>query len=946
MSLSVLYQNVRGLRTKLNEFKQNLNVNHPDIVFITESWLNDNIFDHEIIDLNQYSIFRRDRQTTGCKKLDGGGVLIAVKNKFCAYPLPQFQSDAEDIWVAIRLDGNRLLYVCCVYLPPGDIEAHVSFSSQLDSSGSNLDNKELLILGDFNLSSIQWVNVNQNNYLDPYNVESKYSQLIDNLSILNCMQFNTVLNQKNKLLDLIFCNSTNISEVNHCSSSLVQEDVHHPTIEFLYSFDDFRGLKNNNNKYLNFKKANYTLINQEISSIDWINAFNHGSLNTNLSIFYDNIWKIINSYVPTYLKNKYYPVYYSDHTIKVIKEKNKLHKKWRIYKNQNDYNLFKVLRSNSKKLVDKDFKNYIRYIEDNINSNPSKFWSYSSLKKQNFIKIPTEVHWEDQVAKCGRDICNLFGCYFKSVFEPERFPLNNVTLSQSKYATSLCNIQLQENDVLKALQALDTKKGPGPDKLPPHFIKMCATSLSSPLTLLFNISLRLGEFPDLWKSSTVVPISKGGQKNLVKNYRPITKLSIIPKTFEKLIYNYLFSHVKNIIIQEQHGFFSGRSLETNLFLYSEFLYANLDDRIQVDAVYTDFSKAFDKVSHNILLARLAEVGVGGSLLRWVESYIKNRTLHVSVQGFLSDSFEPSSGVPQGSHLGPLFFIIYINKIKECFLHCNFLLYADDLKIFRKIRNISDCYLLQNDLDRVSYFCNQNGLFFNLDKCLTITFTRNINKIIFNYNITQHSLNKFGNVKDLGLIFDSKLIFDIHIESVINSSLRMLGYVKRKCKLFHSGKVILSLYNAFVLSKLSFASIIWNPQYATYIERLERVQNKFLKFLAYKSNFITEDGVSLARNHFRIVTLENRRKISDILFLHKILNNCIDSSEILSMIGFSIPSRDLRNNSIFHVPFRNTNCSQNSPLLRMLRCGNMYGTYYDIFCINRCKLKTNLKAIVI
>ena len=120
MSLSVLYQNVRGLRTKLNEFKQNLNVNHPDIVFITESWLNDNIFDHEIIDLNQYSIFRRDRQTTGCKKLDGGGVLIAVKNKFCAYPLPQFQSDAEDIWVAIRLDGNRLLYVCCVYLPPGD----------------------------------------------------------------------------------------------------------------------------------------------------------------------------------------------------------------------------------------------------------------------------------------------------------------------------------------------------------------------------------------------------------------------------------------------------------------------------------------------------------------------------------------------------------------------------------------------------------------------------------------------------------------------------------------------------------------------------------------------------------------------------------------------------------------------------------------------------------
>ena len=150
----------------------------------------------------------------------------------------------------------------------------------------------------------------------------------------------------------------------------------------------------------------------------------------------------------------------------------------------------------------------------------------------------------------------------------------------------------------------------------------------------------------------------------VKNYRPISKFSVAEKLFEKLVYSRIHNYIN--LGPEQHGFFCGRSPETNLFLFMEYIHADLDSRIQVDVIYTDFSKAFDKISHNILLARLAEVGVSGTLLDWIQSYLTGRSQFVQIQGFCSDRFAPTSGVPQGSHLGPLFLIVYINKIRSSY----------------------------------------------------------------------------------------------------------------------------------------------------------------------------------------------------------------------------------------------------------------------------------------
>lgn len=410
-----------------------------------------------------------------------------------------------------------------------------------------------------------------------------------------------------------------------------------------------------------------------------------------------------------------------------------------------------------------------------------------------------------------------------------------------------------------------------------------------------------------------------------------------------MIYKYIYYLVKNTIITEQHGFFQNRSLESNLLVYSEFLHNNLDGRTQVDAVYTDFSKAFDKVDHNILLLRLAEVGVGGTLLRWISSYIKNRSQFVASQGFKSADYISTSGVPQGSHLGPLLFIIYINNIKSCFHHSKFLLYADDMKIFLNIKSVADCVHLQEDLNRLVMFCNENGLYFNLEKCCCITFTRNLNSIDYAYQLDGENLKRVNFIKDLGIIFDSKLIFDRHVDSVVNASSKMLGYIKRKCSSFSNHKALITIYNAFVLSKLSFGSVIWCPFYKTYISRLENVQNKFVRFLCFKTGYLASDGyLSAALTHFNIISLENRMVMSDVLVIYKLLNNIIQNADLLSMVYFNIPQTNLRNFELFNIPFRKTNCSLNSPLCRSLRHCNRLSTVFDVFSINLVQLKKVLK----
>ncbi|MBV2145457.1 MAG: reverse transcriptase family protein, partial [Wolbachia endosymbiont of Pissodes strobi] len=190
------------------------------------------------------------------------------------------------------------------------------------------------------------------------------------------------------------------------------------------------------------------------------------------------------------------------------------------------------------------------------------------------------------------------------------------------------------------------------------------------------------------------------------------------------------------IINEQHGFIGGRSTVTNLTVLSNYVLEALERRCQVDAIYTDFSKAFDRVNINILVQKLSALGIHGSLLFWIQSFLSGRKQTVKIHNCLSETIEVSSGVPQGGHLSSVFFNCFLNDIMQCFKHCEVLCYCDDIKIFREVADINDCVLVQRDLDRFSDYCSRNGLEMNISKCKTMMFHRTSNPHTFDYHINE------------------------------------------------------------------------------------------------------------------------------------------------------------------------------------------------------------------
>lgn len=938
LSFTIYYQNVRGLRTKTETcYINSMNLAH-DFICLTETNLNDSIFDTEIL-CDNYVIFRRDRSSSDCEKSDGGGVLVAVRKDIPVTPMPMLATGAEDLWLSVRCENTRVL-VCCVYLPPNDPAPFSVFLHKLQDVRDHFPDTSILVVGDFNIPCVSWTVSSGCGLIPVGDLDARAKEFLLMISYCDFFQYNNIVNCNGRTLDLILCNSDLINSVFSCDDPLVNLDAHHPAVEFIFCLSRTSCLRSCHQIGWRFDRADYDGLKSALSAVDWCSVLNNLNVDQCVMAFYSVLNRCMGDFIPrSSTHSGHFPHWYSQSTIKAIKEKLKFHKKWKKWGYSDDFLSFKLLRKRTKALIASDYSSYLKRIQDFLTDSPSHLWSFVKSKKRGGACIPAEMEYAGNVADNGQQICELFSEYFSSVYIDGK--LDNRHFSDTLVGET-CP-WFSQQDVASLLGRVNPKLGPGPDGLPGKLIVRCAEELAAPLFHIFSHSVKLSIFPTEWKKAHIIPIFKSGKKHLVNNYRPISLLSIISKVFEKLIYNKLYLNLQPQLIHQQHGFLRGRSVETNLVEFVNYIQRSMNDGLQVDTIYTDFSKAFDKIHHRILLEKLAKFNLSNGLISWIASYISNRRQAVKVDSFVSNFKSVTSGVPQGSHLGPILFLVYINDINECFRHSNFLLYADDCKIFSGIGSMSDCLTVQQDLVRLEEYCLKNYLFLNYDKCYSIIFSRKRYHINFDYHLGTHPVNVTSQIRDLGVALDSKLLFCGHVDMVMSEASKRLGFIIRVSRHFTNIQTIMSLYTAFVGSILNFASVVWNPSYAVYIDRIESLQKKFVRFLAHKFNL---PYCSYAQRClvFGITSLRSQRDVADMMFLYRLVRGLIDSIELVREIRFNAPSYVTRIQPLFYLPASRSLAYAYSPLLRLMHFFNTHCNNIDLFIVSPIVFKTFLRNL--
>ena len=499
---------------------------------------------------------------------------------------------------------------------------------------------------------------------------------------------------------------------------------------------------------------------------------------------------------------------------------------------------YRELRRKTKSTIYAKRKKFLESLPALLRSSTKKFWSiFKSVSKHS--NIPNKMSWShpDDVtssAKNPADIANLLNHYFYSVFKPPddetSFP-NSSDLTSDTSECTISSITLTPEEVYHVLAAIDENKATGPDKIPAKLLKNCASSIYLSLCDLFNKSLSLGKLPNEWKLSNIVPILKKGPAQEVSNYRPISLLSLVSKVLERCVYNQLVSHISTQLHHLQFGFLRGKSTTSQLLHVLQDIHQALESRNQVDAVYLDFAKAFDKVSHKLLLTKLHKFGIRGGLLSWFENYLSRRYQRVTVLGETSGTLPVLSGVPQGSILGPLLFLVYVNDLPHSISgESTVAMFADDTKCYRPVKDLPDCQSLQNDLNNLVNWCSIWKMDLNKSKCGVMSFTRSRQPVTTNYKLLDSSLKQLCHQKDLGIVVTKDLKWTKQIEEITSKASSMLGFIRRTASDTHNIHVRKVLYLSLVRSKLGYASQVWVPQTVTDILSIERVQRRATKFI--------------------------------------------------------------------------------------------------------------------
>ena len=824
------------------------------IVCITETWLRPND-PNTYLPLSKLFVVHRVDRASG----RGGGVAILIPKGLNSYVISRHSllpNDFEAIWVRLVF-VKKSIDISVVYRPP---QASVqSTESLLTFLGSNFSpTTPCVIVGDFNFPNINWSNLSSKSTLKG---EDKLLEFVIYNGISQLVNFPT--RGDSVCLDLIFVNEPSLIQSVNLGPRISNCD--HETI-----LANLAGqkIKKKTVYYRNYKKADYTDINNLLSTVNWSRFFEGLD---EVQIMWNKFLTLLSTLIDTFIPLKSFSSNGNHFIPKRIQRLFlKQYKLYRIYKKSKDpltYQRYlvaaRIARQNKRQY---DFEKDFRILSS---KNSEKFWKHIKSKITYKSDIPCIRSTKDgTILVDSKEKADEFNHFFQSVFiEDNNIPTNSYIQHPG---TFLSFIDFPPEVVFHQLEKLPNKSSSGPDNIPALLLKKLSVVLAEPLSIIFKKSFVTSTLPNLWLTANITPIFKANDSSNSSNYRPVSLTSVPCKVFESIIVKALTNHTNPCIYSGQHGFLMGRSTETQLLETLNDWTSALDAGKVIDILYLDISKAFDSVSHTKLISKLFQYGVTGLALDWIKAFLSNRKQTVVIDGVCSDPCSVTSGVPQGSVLGPILFLLYINDMPAILKTSKVKIFADDAKVYlcyRREDTLQSSRLLQEDITNLYIWCDSNQLTIALNKCAMVHL--GYKNPIVPYFIGNDQLPVVDSIRDLGITISSNLKFGEHISKMCSKASVTANMIYRTFKQ-HSTDFLIQMFNTFVRSKLEYASTVWNPHLLKDIDLIEKVQRKFSKRLPGCHDLSYPARLKL----LGIEPLELRRLYTDLTMVFKILNGLV------------------------------------------------------------------------
>ena len=555
------------------------------------------------------------------------------------------------------------------------------------------------------------------------------------------------------------------------------------------------------------------------------------------------------------------------HIRSLSRRKHRLYKRARQSGLSLDWLQYNLIKKESQQQCRRAYNNYIYNLAGQGRSVSKKLWSFIKSQRNDHCGVAT-LQDDGIVFSDPQGKADLINEAFTTVFTSE--DTSTVPVLDGTPYPEMPPIDISTEGIIHLLENLDTSKAPGPDKVPTRLLKELAFEFGPILSVIYKASLEQGQLPHDWKNANVVPIYKKDDRSCPLNYRPVSLTCICCKVFEHIISSNIYKHLEdnNILCNNQSGFRKGHSCETQLLSTVDDFLQNLNSGLQTDVLLLDFKKAFDKVPHQRLCHKLSHYGIRNNTLNWIQNFLTNRTQQVIINGYSSSPSNVISGVPQGTVLGPLLFLCYINDLPGN-VKSSVRLYADDVLLYRAIHSAADHDILQQDLHSLTQWAKTWQMTFNLSKCELLRITNKQNPSRYCYHMDGEEVRSVPNAKYLGVILDEHLTFNEHIKKIVNKANQVRGFLQRNISSCPA-RVKEACYISMVRPVVEYSSVVWSPFTNKNINLVESVQRRAARFVTGDYGFMS--SVTGMLNSLGWTSLECRREISRVIMLFKILHN--------------------------------------------------------------------------